>query len=106
MRISLNWTTPASRDLLAILRYITRKSSPEAATRVTHRIVRVTDRLLAFPESGRLLPNFPDSGFREVFAFQYRIVYHFSPDRAAVDVIRVRHMKRRLRKEDFAGFID
>lgn len=106
MRISLNWTTPASRDLLAIFRYITRNTSPEAATHVAHRIVRVTDRLLDFPESGRLLRNFPESGFREVFAFEYRIVYRVNPDTPAVDIIRVRHMKRRLRKEDFRGFID
>ena len=41
--------------------------------------------------SGRVLPEFPDSGFRDIIASEYRIIYRVNPDVAEVEIIVARH---------------
>lgn len=58
---------------------------------------RVTERLSqleAFPDSGRIVPEFDDRVFRELVEGDYRIVYERFADR--VEVIAVVHGSRSL----------
>ncbi|ABQ25607.1 type II toxin-antitoxin system RelE/ParE family toxin [Geotalea uraniireducens] len=54
-----------------------------------------------FPTSGRNLPEFPDSPYREVIVDPYRIVYRHIPTTAQIYIIAVVHGKRLLREESW-----
>lgn len=67
--------TPAARkDFLAALAFI-REDNPPAATRLQERVETVLSRLEQFPESGRIIPEFPELPYREVIVSPYRFFY-------------------------------
>lgn len=70
----LIWSPQALRDLEGIRAYIA-LDSPLYADLTVRRIVAAVERLKAFPESGRIVPerNAPD--IREVIVGRYRVVY-------------------------------
>ncbi|NTW29615.1 MAG: type II toxin-antitoxin system RelE/ParE family toxin [Coriobacteriia bacterium] len=81
--------TPSAREqFLAALAYI-RQDSPAAAWAVRERSEAALRRLKDFPESGRVLPEFPDLPFREVIVPPYRFFYRVRED--AVWVVAVWH---------------
>ena len=59
------WSLQALRDLEAIREYIA-VDSPRYAGLVVERIIAAVERLRAFPESGRLVPERSDPQIREV----------------------------------------
>ncbi len=94
-RASLVWTRPALDGLLAIVRHI-KTDNPAAAERFASTVnVKVT-RLERFPESGRVVPEFPGSGLREVLLGDYRIIYRTVKDPASIQILAVRHGARLL----------
>lgn len=67
--------TPSGRKrFLDIVAYILREN-PAAARRFKQRSQTLLRRLERFPESGRVLPEFPDLPYREVIIAQYRFFY-------------------------------
>jgi len=67
--------TPSGRmQLLSAIGYIQR-GDPEAAVRFRNRAKQVLRRLLRFPESGRLIPEFPDLPVRGVIVPPTRFFY-------------------------------
>jgi plasmid stabilization system protein ParE len=67
--------TPFAREqLLAALAYIA-ADDPAAARRLRERAEASLSRLADYPESGRVLPEFPDLPFREVVVSPYRFFY-------------------------------
>ena len=67
--------TPAGRiQFLAAIEYI-RRDSPAAAERFRVRAEEILRRLQRFPESGRIVPEFPDLPYREVIVRPYRFFY-------------------------------
>jgi toxin ParE1/3/4 len=72
--------TPAARaQFLAALAYIA-ADDPEAARRLRERAEESLSRLADYPESGRVLPEFPDLPFREVVVAPYRFFYRVKDD--------------------------
>ena len=68
--------TPAAREqFLAALAYVV-ADDPAAACSLRDRAADSLSRLADYPESGRVLPEFPDLPFREVVVPPYRF---FSP---------------------------
>lgn len=64
--------SPAARkEFLAALAYI-REDNPPAASRFRERAQQVLSRLEQFPESGRVIPEFPELPYREVVISPYR----------------------------------
>lgn len=61
------------------------------------KIIASVQRLATFPTSGRSLPEFPASHFREVIVGPYRIVYRVSE--SEVFIIAVIHGNRLLRED-------
>ena len=49
--------------------------NPQAALRFRKKAERALRRLSRYPESGRLIPEFPDLPFREVIVAPYRFFY-------------------------------
>jgi toxin ParE1/3/4 len=81
--------TPAARSqFLAALEYV-RSDNPVAARELRDKAAASLARLADYPESGRLLPEFPDLPFREVVVAPYRFFYRTKPD--AVWVVAVWH---------------
>jgi addiction module RelE/StbE family toxin len=74
----LRWSPQAARDLEAIRDYIA-TDSPRYAALVIERIMGGVERLIAFPESGRIVPERNDPTIREVIVKPYRVVYRLRP---------------------------
>jgi plasmid stabilization system protein ParE len=51
------------------------QDNPRAAAQFRKRVERVLRRLTRYPQSGRLVPEFPDLPFREVIVPPYRLFY-------------------------------
>lgn len=61
-----------------------REAGPPSDRKLT-----ASERLALFPESGRILPEFPDLSYREVIVGNYRVVYR--QDGATVWILAVVH---------------
>ena len=67
--------TPSGRNqFLAAIAYIYREN-PAVAVEFRHKAEKALSRLRKFPQSGRILPEFPDLPFREVIVTPYRFFY-------------------------------
>lgn len=90
------WSEKSVSDLEEIFDYIA-IDSPFYAQHQVEKIIASVERLLAFPSSGRSLPEFPASPFREVIVDPFRVVYRIAE--SDVFIIAVIHGKRLLREE-------
>ncbi len=68
------FTKSARTQFLSALAYIRRDKS-SAAKNFRKRSEKILRRLEDFPESGRIIPEFPDLPFREVIISPYRFFY-------------------------------
>ena len=75
-------------DVLHIRDYIA-ADSPRYARIVAERIFSSVDRLIAFPLSGRVVPELGDPRLREVIDAPYRIVYRVRDD--VLEILTVVH---------------
>ncbi len=67
--------TPSGRiQFLKAVSYILR-DNPQAAIKFRKRAEHALRRLTRYPESGRLIPEFPDLPFREMIVPPYRFFY-------------------------------
>ena len=81
--------TPTGRaQFLAAIASI-RRENPTAVARFRQRAEQALRRLEQFPESGRVVPEFPDLPYREVIASPYRFFYRIKE--ATVWVVAVWH---------------
>ena len=79
MSRSILFTPTAREQFLAALAYIA-ADDPAAARRLRDRAEESLSRLADHPESGRILPEFPDLPFREVVVSPYRFFYRVKDD--------------------------
>jgi addiction module RelE/StbE family toxin len=79
----VSWTPQAVEDLEAIRAYVARDSA-HYATLLVERLFTAVDRLLTFPESGRIVPEFQRPDLREVILGSYRIVYRLRAGQAEI----------------------
>jgi addiction module RelE/StbE family toxin len=93
---AVRWTQRARDDLRDIHDFIAR-DSPRAAEALVERLLTATERLAAFPESGRIVPEFPALGYREIIVSSYRVLYWLADN--AVWITAVVHGRRLLRGE-------
>jgi plasmid stabilization system protein ParE len=81
--------TPAAREqFLAAVAHILHEN-PAAAVSFRTKAERTLRRLVRFPQSGRLIPEFPDLPFRELVVPPYRLFYR--PQGTTVWVVAVWH---------------
>lgn len=85
----------ACADLEAIYEYIAGDSSQNAA-RMIERLIDRAEGMVAFPQSGRVVPEYEQENIREIIEPPYRIIYYTLPDR--IDVLTVMHGARLLRE--------
>lgn len=89
----IEWSEPAMQDMAALRDYIA-NDSPARAERFIQRLFEHVDKLEAFPELGRKVPETDTSNIRELVFQGYRIIYRASPHR--VDILTVLHGSRDL----------
>lgn len=77
------WTERASGDFEAIVRYIARKN-PNAASRIASGIYERTQGLLEFPESGSILDELRENGWRKLIFRRWKIVYALRDDQIII----------------------
>ncbi len=87
------WSYAAATDVESIATYIS-GDSPAYARSVVKEIVRATQILRNFPNSGRMVPEFQNPRVREVPAYSYRILYKIEEEQ--VLILAVVHGKRNL----------
>ena len=68
------FTPTGRRQFLEALANIYR-DNPDAAWSFRKKAEKTLSRLKEFPESGRLVPEFPDLPFREIIVTPYRLFY-------------------------------
>ena len=93
------WTEQALARLTEIQDFIAR-ANLNAAERLVRRIVERGEGLSKFPEMGRMVPELPGTGIREIIEGRYRIVYRLQTK--AVQVLTVFEGHRQLPSEDVA----
>ena len=93
---AVRWTQRARDDLREIHDFIAR-DSPRAAEALGERLLTATERLALFPESGRVVPEFPALGYREIIVSSYRVLYRLEGN--TVWIVAVVHGRRVLRDE-------
>jgi len=91
---AIRWTLRARQDLASIRAFV-EQDAPVLASVVVSRIIAATDRLASFPESGRLVPELPGGGLREVIHTPYRIVYRLV-DGEEVHILTVHQSAKRF----------
>ena len=72
--MKVRFTPSARTQFLAAIAYIYR-DRPSAALAFRKKAEKTLSRLLKFPQSGRIMPEFPDLPFRDVIVPPYRFFY-------------------------------
>jgi toxin ParE1/3/4 len=72
--VKVRFTPSARAQFLSALTYI-RRDNPQAAVNFRKRAEMVLRRLEDFPNSGRVVPEFPELPYREVVITPYRFFY-------------------------------
>lgn len=93
------WSDDAIEDVRQIHAYIARHSLLYADRQLSL-IESSTDRLIAFPESGRVIPEAESGPYREVLAGSYRVIYRYERDGDLIVIASVVHGRRRLSPSD------
>jgi len=89
----IRWTFQASEDLAAITSFIARDSEFYAQLFAID-VIQAVERLVEFPESGRMVPEADNPELREIILGNYRIVYRFRKE--TVEILTVYHGARLL----------
>ncbi len=88
---SIIWAESARADLDDVVTYIA-QNSREAALRVLAAALDAASSLDRFADRGRIVPELNQSGLRELFVFDYRLLYRVHP--AEVIVVAYLHGAR------------
>lgn len=92
---SIKFAESALADLEALRSWYAEQGVPEVGARFLAEIVGQVEQLAAFPESGRIVPEFGLAAVREVLHVPFRIVYR--TDSANIWIIRVWRSERLLK---------
>lgn len=97
----LIWSDKVVAALEDIYDYIA-ADSPFYARYQVEKITNSIERLQAFPESGRHLPEFPQLPYREIIVNAYRVIYRYDSGNKQIFLLNVVHGKRLLTKSSIA----
>ena len=91
--VEVRWAPQAAEDLNSIVEFIAR-DSPQYAGLLVVDIFQAVERIAAFPQSGRKVPELNDPVVREVILGNYRLVYRLKD--ANLDLLTIYHGARLL----------
>ena len=93
MAHEVRWSPDAVEDVEAIAEWIGRDSRQHAEA-VAERLLQTASTLDQNPFRGRIVPEFENPAYRELFVFSYRVIYRVDP--GAIVVLAIVHGKRLL----------
>ena len=93
MAIKLEWADEALDDIEDIATFI-EKDSPTYAKVVVSKIFEKAEVLQDFPKLGRIVPELNNPEIREIFVYNYRVIYKLEDEK--IIFIAVVHNKREL----------
>lgn len=93
--MKVRFTPSARTQFLSALSFI-RRDKPQAALDLRNRAEKILRRLEDWPESGRVIPEFPELQYREVIVPPYRFFYKIKLD--TVWIVAVWHDAQLPRK--------
>ena len=96
--MKVQFTPSARTQFLTALSHI-RNDKPSAAVNFRNRVENILRRLEDFPESGRIIPEFPDFPYREVIISPYRFFYKTKVD--VVWIVAVWHGAQLPKEPEF-----
>ena len=82
---------PEARLQLRRIRDYIAQDSPAAAKRVVQRLHDQATSLRAFPQRGRMVPEYTDPRIRELIVGNYRLIYLWVADENLVRILTVYH---------------
>jgi plasmid stabilization system protein ParE len=88
------WSAAAEADIAEIGSYLERVASLAVATTVITKIRAGAFGVVDFHYAYRMVPEFQDPDRREIFVFEYRLMYRVESSR--ITVLRVVHGRRLL----------
>jgi toxin ParE1/3/4 len=95
----LNWSPLAISRLSETAKYIA-LDNPAAAKRWVNKIFALVEKLSAFPERGRVVPEINNKMIREIVSGNYRVIYKL--ENREISILTVRHVKRLLSIEELS----
>ena len=90
----IEFTESALTDLEEMCAWYLEQRVPEVGERLAREVFARVEQLSAFPESGRIVPEFGMKTVRELIYPPFRIVYRIDP--AAIRIVRVWRSERLL----------
>jgi len=95
-RIDVRFAKSAEDDLLGILAWYS-SQAPEVGERLVAAVIERVEQLAAFPDSGKVVPEFETPWLRELEMPPFRIIYR--RDEVMVTVVRVWRSERFMDSE-------
>lgn len=92
---AITFAASAVDDLEAIRAWYKDQQVPDVGNRLLEEIIAQVEQLAAFPESGRIVPEFGIATLREIIHAPFRIVYRLDGNK--IRVIRIWRSERILR---------
>ena len=68
----------------------------DAAARIGYELIVRAEGLAAFPQMGRVVPEFRQPNLREIVCRSYRIIHRVRPEEECIEVVRFWHGARGL----------
>ncbi len=93
--VRVEWAAPAVEDLEGVYEYIAR-DSPRYARNTVERITESAARLARFPQLGQVVPEYPQSMYRQLAVGNYRLIYREDHSSNRVIVMGIIHGSRDL----------
>ncbi len=90
--VRIDFAASARDDLIGIREWYASQDVPEVGVRQVAAVIERVEQLAAFPDSGRMVPEFEVEWLRELELPPYRIVYKRDPD--VVTIVRVLRSER------------
>lgn len=94
-RHKITFAVSAVKDLEGIRKWYADQHVPDEGESMLHEVVDQVERLVDFPQSGRIVTEFGVTQLREIIHPPFRIVYRWDNDR--VRVVRVWRSERQLK---------
>ena len=91
-RLTVTFSESAVADLEDVRDWYTGQGAPDVGARLVDGVIERVEQISAFPESGRVVPEFETPWLRELIYPPFRIVYRIDEDR--VRVVRVWRSER------------
>jgi toxin ParE1/3/4 len=92
---TITFTASAVNDLDDIRSWYADQQVPAVGDKLLREIVSQVEKLGAFPESGRVVPEFGIANLREIICLPFRIIYRLNENK--VRVVRVWRSERLLK---------